>query len=101
MDQVTTARVYIAKDAQAAGLVDEVGYLSDALSRAKKLAGLSEDARVVVYRRTEYANDNIYNTVTTQSVNLDISLVNLGLPKALSSLDTGFYYLWLPASGSN
>jgi protease-4 len=101
LDQIITARVYIAKDAKAVGLVDEVGYLSDALSRAKKIAGLSEDARVIVYRRTEYANDNIYNTATAQSGNLDISLINLNLPKALSSLDTGFYYLWLPASGSN
>jgi len=89
-----------AKEAKKIGLVDAVGYLSDALLQAKKLSGLPDDARVVVYRRTEYANDNIYNTATGQSGDLNVSLINLNLPPALSSLDPGFYYLWLPGTGS-
>jgi len=99
--RITSAEVYLARDAKAIGLIDEVGYLDQALSRAKQLAGLPKDARVVVYRRTEYANDNMYNPVTSQPGRLDISLVDLNLPPALSSLDIGFYYLWLPASSSN
>ncbi len=100
MDQITTARVFIATEAKAIGLVDEIGYLTDALAKAKKMAGLTEDARVVVYRRTEYANDNIYNTSTAQSANLNLSLVDLRLLDGISSLGSGFYYLWLPAAGT-
>ena len=101
LELAATARVFTAEEAKEIGLIDAVGYLSDALLQAKKLSGLPDDARVVVYRRTEYANDNIYNTATNQSGELNVSLINLNLPPALSSLDPGFYYLWLPAAGSN
>lgn len=100
MELTATARVFTAKEAEEIGLIDAVGYLSDAFTTAKKLAGLADDARVVVYRRTEYANDNIYNTATRQTGDLNVSLINLNLPPAISSLDPGFYYLWLPGTGS-
>ena len=61
---------------------------------------LPADARVVVYRRSEYANDNIYNTATNRSGDLNVSLVNLNFLPAVSALEPGFYYLWLPAAGS-
>lgn len=99
--QVASARVFIAREALAAGLIDGIGYLSDALAKARSLSGLSSDARVVVYRRTHYANDNLYNTATNQTGNMSLSLFNLDLTGGLSSLTGGFYYLWLPAPGSN
>lgn len=99
--QVTTAKIFIASEAQAVGLIDEIGYLNDALSSARKLAGLSDNARVVVYRRKQYANDNIYNTSTTQSAKMDFSMIQLDLPGGFASLETGFYYLWLPGASSN
>ena len=98
--QTATARIFTAEQAKDIGLIDAVGYLSHALSTAKKLSGIPDDSRVVVYRRTEYANDNIYNTAVSQTGDLKVSLVNLNLPPALSDLDPGFYYLWLPATGS-
>ena len=76
-----------------------MGYLSDVFATAKKLAGVLDDVRVVVYCCTEYANDNIYNTAVSQTGDLKVSLINLNLPLALSSLDPGFYYLWLPGTG--
>ncbi|MCK4485255.1 MAG: S49 family peptidase, partial [Desulfobacterales bacterium] len=48
---ISTARVYLAREALQLGLVDKIGYLSDALLQAKKLSGLPKDAKVVVYRR--------------------------------------------------
>lgn len=87
--EIATARIYIAKDAKSLGLVDEVGYLSDAVAEAKKIAGLPEDARVVVYRRTEYANDTIYNPATAGG---GAKLPRLSLESV--GLRTGFYYLW-------
>lgn len=96
--KIATARVYLAQEARELGLVDEIGYLSDALSKAKEIAGLPANARIVVYRRTEYANDNLYNPATLQSGGMDLSIVNLDLPAVSTTLDSGFYYLWLPAA---
>jgi len=95
---ISTARVYLANDALQLGLVDKIGYLSDALLQAKKIAGLPEDSKVVVYRRTEYPDDNLYNTSTTEYSGSGLSLINLGLPDSMTSLRTGFYYLWSPAA---
>jgi len=92
--QISTARVYLADEALELGLVDEVGYLEDAVNQAKKLAGLAEDAKVVVYRRTEYPDDNIYNTSTRYGGDGKLSLISMELPGALNHIQTGFYYLW-------
>ena len=92
--KISTARVYLANEALALGLVDEIGYLENAVDQAKKLAGLADDARVVVYRRTEYPDDNIYNTSTRYDGDGKLSLVTLELPGSLNHIQTGFYYLW-------
>lgn len=97
---ISTARVYLAKEALQLGLVDKIGYLSDALSQAKKLAGLPKDCKVVVYRRTEYPDDNLYNTATMQSGGNGLSLIDLGLLDSMIFLRTGFYYIWWPAAGA-
>lgn len=101
LDTVSSARVFLANDALQLGLIDKVGYLDDALLEAKRLAQLPEDAKVVVYRRAEYADDNVYNTFTNQSSEGHVSLVNLGLENAIITLGPGFYYLWLPGSASH
>jgi len=99
LDEVFSARVFLAKDALQMGLIDRIGYLDDALLEAQKLAGLPGDSKVIVYRRTEYPDDNLYNTFTNQSVAGKVSLVDLGLKNSFTVLDPGFYYLWLPAIG--
>lgn len=98
LEQVETARVYNAQDAMAAGLIDATGYFDDALDRAKGLAGLPKDARVVVYRRADYPNDNVYNILEAAAFQKnDVSLVNVDLLNVLPSSRAGFYYLWWPA----
>ena len=94
---ISTARVYLANDALQLGMVDEVGYLDQALAAAKRLADLPEDAKVVVYRRTEYPDDNIYNTSTRYGGG-DLSMISLKLPESLNQLHTGFYYMWPAAA---
>jgi protease-4 len=91
--KISTARVYLANEALELGLVDEIGYLENAVRQAKKLAGLAEDAKVVVYRRTEYPDDNIYNTSTSFG-GAKASLISIELPGSLKHIQTGFYYLW-------
>jgi protease-4 len=93
---ISTARIFLADDALKLGMVDGIGYLADAVSRAKKLADLPQDAKIVVYRRTEYPDDNLYNTSTTHYEGRGLSIVSLDLPASLTSFQAGFYYLWQP-----
>ncbi|MBR9985446.1 MAG: signal peptide peptidase SppA [Desulfosarcina sp.] len=97
---VADARVFLADAAVAAGLVDKTGYLQDAIAEAKALAALAADARVVVYRRTDYPNDNLYNTLTSGTRANPTPMVDMGPIGDLLSLDAGFYYLWPQALGS-
>jgi len=97
---VADARVFLADAAVATGLVDKIGYLQDAIAETRALAALDADARVVVYRRTDYPNDNLYNTLTTGTQANPTPMVDMGPIGDLLSLDAGFYYLWPQALGS-
>ncbi len=102
MEEISTARIYTAPEALKAGLIDKIGYLDYALACAKSMAGLSQDAAVVAYRRTRYPDDTIYNPLTTSYDGGRPSLVNMGILDAMPSLKPGFYYLWWPsATGTN
>ena len=65
---------------------------------SKKGAELPENAKVVVYRRTEFSDDNLYNTSTSRYEGQGVSLVSLDLPESLTSYQAGFYYLWQPGT---
>jgi len=91
--EISTARIFLADEALHLGLIDKIGYISDAIKETKKTAKISEDAQVVVYRRAEFPEDNYYNVAGAASENLNISLVNIELPEILSAR-AGFYYLW-------
>ena len=52
LNEVASARVFLADQALSLKLVDSIGYMSDGLKEARTLSNLPEDARVVVYRRT-------------------------------------------------
>ena len=93
---ISTARIFLADDALKLGMVDGIGYLAEAVNQAKKLADLPQDAKIVVYRRTEYPDDNLYNPTTSHYEGQGLSIVSVDLPSSLSSLQTGFYYLWQP-----
>jgi protease-4 len=101
VEKITSARVYLAKEALDLNLIDEIGYLSDAVKKAKALADLPEDASVVVYRRTEYPDDNLYNTSTSFHGAQKVPLIGLNVPDGLSNLQPGFYYLWTPFGGDD
>jgi protease-4 len=96
LKEISSARIFLADDALKLGMVDRVGYIAEAVSLAKKLAELPENAKVVVYRRTEYPDDNLYNTSTSHYEGRGLSIVSLDLPASLTSFQAGFYYLWQP-----
>jgi protease-4 len=95
---ISTARIFLADDALKLGMIDSVGYLAEAVSQAKKLADLPQDAKIVVYRRTEYPDDNLYNTSTSHYEGRGLSIVSLDLPASLTSFQAGFYYMWQPGA---
>jgi protease-4 len=53
VDSVARGRIWSGPDAVEAGLADEVGGLMDALEEARKMAGLPEDCRVIIYPEPE------------------------------------------------
>ncbi|MGL1861060.1 MAG: signal peptide peptidase SppA [Pseudodesulfovibrio sp.] len=92
MELVKTARVFTANQAKAVGLIDQVGYIQDAFAKAEQLAGLSGDAKIVVYRRDTYPNDNPYNSLSST----DVAKFNLlGVDASMiMPPKSGFYYIW-------
>jgi protease IV len=59
LEQVASGRIYLAADAERLGLIDRVGYLDDAVARAKQLAQVDE-ARTIIYRRPGSYAENIH-----------------------------------------
>lgn len=85
-------RIYTADQALSHGLIDEIGYLDDAIERAKAMAGVAK-ARVVIYRLPWVYKENIYSTAPGTPVT-EIHLLdpNRNLPWD----GTHFLYLWDP-----
>jgi len=77
-------RVFTSREAQAAGLVDGIGYIDDAVDQAKKLANL-ERASVVTYFRPGEYRDNVYS----------MNLINIDMG-ALAEAGPHFLYVWWP-----
>jgi len=91
--KLADGRVYTGEQAKAAGLVDEIGYLEDAVEAVKKQAGLTE-ARVVMYRRPGEYSNNVYSKAFAAN-----GLAALAQMDVLSFARGGtpqFMYLWMP-----
>jgi len=91
--EISTARIFLADEAIQMGLVDKVGYINDAIKESKKIAGIQENAKIVVYRRMEFPEDNYYKAAEETSQNINVSAINIELPEILGA-KAGFYYLW-------
>lgn len=85
-------RVVDGETAVAAGLIDQVGYLDDAITIATQLANLPPDCNVVMLRRD---NDRAYTTldITPNTSQLG-SLLPLNIPGLDRSKLPTFMYLW-------
>ncbi len=85
-------RVFTARQAQEAGLVDRIGYLEDAVLALEERLGAEESQLVVYHRRGDY-RASAYTRSPLPATIVDVDLIDLGGPP----LDAGFYYLWPPA----
>jgi len=97
MEQVRVladGRVFTAEQAVQDKLIDEIGYMDDAIELVKKRAGIDE-AKVIVYHRPYSYKNNIYSRMMNSDFK-NINLVNLDLGSLLDNMELGFMYLWLP-----
>ncbi len=92
--KLADGRIYSGEQAKAAGLVDEIGYLDDAIELAKQKAGLAE-ARVVTYRRPGEYQNNVYSRLAGPGATIG-SLANLDLLTLVRGGSPQFMYLWMP-----
>lgn len=88
-------RVLTAQQALAGKLVDGIGYLDDAIARARARAHI-EKARVILYRRPGEFAENIYSQPSL-SGGMQLNLVNLDLGGLLPG-SPRFLYMWLPGA---
>ena len=92
--KLADGRIYSGEQAKEAGLVDDIGYLDEAIERAKKNGGLTE-ARIVTYRRHGEYQNNIYSRLFGTSSGLS-SLASLDLRSIVRGGSPQFMYLWMP-----
>jgi protease-4 len=83
-------RVYTASQALTLGLVDQIGYLDEAIATAKSAAGLTE-AKVIAYHRPRQYRATIYSSAETPAPAAtlpDLARIVVSGPR--------FLYLWWP-----
>jgi protease-4 len=85
-------RIYTASQALAHRLVDQVGYMSDALDLARRAAGVDE-ARVIVYHRPREYRATYYARAESAETTIPTSLASLA---ALVGPAPRFLYVWWP-----
>ncbi|MDH5738809.1 MAG: signal peptide peptidase SppA, partial [Nitrospira sp.] len=91
--RLADGRIYTGEQAKAAGLVDEIGYLEDAVELAKKKAGLTE-ARVVTYQRPGEYSNNVYSRILAPGALA--GLADFDLASFVRGGTPQFMYLWMP-----
>ena len=91
--RLADGRIYTAAEAKQLGLVDELGYLDDAIALARKEANLAE-AQVIMYHRPREYRSNIYSTLTPAPEPPGGPFFSL--PSLLLGAGPRFFYLWWP-----
>jgi protease-4 len=90
--ELTDGRVLDAADAQAAGLVDQIGDLHDAIEAAKEAAHVAR-ARVIRYHHVDESRDTLYAQGHATPAQVNILPIDLGV---LAGTGARFMYLWAP-----
>jgi protease-4 len=85
-------RVFTASQARDLGLIDEIGYMDDAVARARNLAGIPRSAEIVFYHRKGDPALSPYSA--TPNVPLQDKLIPVNVPGLNRSRLPSFLYLW-------
>jgi protease-4 len=90
--ELADGRVYTAIQARQAGLVDRIGYMEDAVARAKELSGVGK-AKLVMYHRPFGHRANVYSQTSAPSAT-EINLLKLDASSIPTQPHPRFLYLW-------
>jgi protease-4 len=94
--ELTDGRIFTASQAQAVGLIDDIGYVDEAIGKVQSASGIKE-ARVIMYHRAGEYRENIYSrsgpAPAAKRRTWDELGVSLALPHRRGAR---FMYLWLP-----
>ncbi len=89
LDRLATGEIFTAEQAEKDGLIDQIGFIEDAIQRVTELAGLDADSvRVVKYRRPSTVLEAIGVSTATASVDPQQALLELAVPRAYYMLTT-------------
>ncbi len=91
LGKIADGRIYTAEQALQLKLIDRIGYFDTALEEILKLSSLKK-AKVIAYTYYPKLKTNIY----ASSLENNSFLEDKNLETILPSLESGFYYLWLP-----
>lgn len=90
VERLADGRIFSANQALELGLVDQIGHLDAAITRARDLAGLSS-FKLVTYKEAGQPANNIYSDISSRApAPSEINLISVGVSK----IPAGFYYLW-------
>ncbi|MFQ5586656.1 MAG: signal peptide peptidase SppA [Thermodesulfobacteriota bacterium] len=92
--EIADGRIYTARQALDLKLIDEIGYLDDAIDAAKREAGI-EEARVVTYGRPSDYKGSIYSLSDLQLPSM-ANLIGVDGETLLERFNMRFMYRWMP-----
>src|SRR3954470_14693692 len=99
LDAVATGQIFTAKQALSHGLVDQIGFVEDAIARATQLAGENaESVRCVKYEKRPSIFGSLLGAESHTEMNSSAqisALLDLATPRAY------FLWSWVPAAFSN
>jgi protease IV len=92
LDRLATGQVFTAQQAKENGLVDEIGFVEDAIDRAIQLAHLNRaDVKVVRYKAEPKMSEILFGESRVRPSFDPAALLNAAAPRAY------FLCTWLPA----
>jgi protease-4 len=92
--ELADGRVYTSMEAKESGLVDQIGYLDQAIDLAKAEAGIKE-ATVILYKRPHQYKNNIYSEAFQTAAN-PLAAWGVDPKNLLQGGSAKFLYLWMP-----
>jgi protease-4 len=93
--ELVDGRIFTARQALSEGLIDQIGYVADAVDWVRSAAAVP-DARVIRYQRRGDYLPNMYSYGQGQPVQAEFNIIKLDLEGFLSGVGPTFMYLWMP-----
>lgn len=93
--ELVDGRIFSAGQALSNGMIDEIGYVADAVEWVRRAAA-APDARVVRYQRRGQYLPTLYSYGQEPAPHAEFNLIKLDAEGLLSGAGPTFMYLWMP-----